>query len=96
MAIKTNMSLVELSESYGFLPFFGFGMALAEYGTTAIGQSAPREVTQMYNRSFFRSQLGQAAIASIAAMGTFVLLSSQIAVTAPTPIMAAYEQVEIA
>ncbi|MBO6769133.1 MULTISPECIES: hypothetical protein [unclassified Erythrobacter] len=50
----------------------------------------------MYNRSFFRSQLGQAAIASIAAMGTFVLLSSQIAVTAPTPIMAAYEQVEIA
>ena len=50
----------------------------------------------MYNRSFFRSQLGQAVIASIAAMATFVLLSSQIAVTAPTPVMAAYEQVEIA
>ena len=29
----------------------------------------------MYNRSFFRSQLGQAAIASIAAMATFVVLS---------------------
>ena len=39
----------------------------------------------MYNRSFFRSQLGQAAIASIAAMATFVLLSSQIAVTATEP-----------
>ena len=50
----------------------------------------------MYNINFFRSQLGQAAIASIAAMATFVLLSSQIAVTAPTPVMAAYEQVEIA
>ena len=37
----------------------------------------------MYNRSFFRSQLGQAALASMAAMATFVLLSSQIAVTAP-------------
>ncbi|QYJ06753.1 hypothetical protein [Qipengyuania flava] len=50
----------------------------------------------MYNRSFFSSQLGQAAIASVAAMATFVLLSSQIAVTAPTPVVAAYEQVEIA
>lgn len=50
----------------------------------------------MYNRSFFRSQLGQAAIASIAAMVTFVLLSSQIAVTAPTVSVAAYEKVEIA
>ncbi|WP_370297724.1 hypothetical protein [Qipengyuania mesophila] len=71
-------------------------MALAEQETTAIGQMAPREVTQMYNRSFFRSQLGQAAIASIAAMVTFVLLSTQIAVTAPSPALAAYEQVEIA
>ena len=50
----------------------------------------------MYNRSFFRSQLGQATLASMAAMATFVLLSSQIAVTAPTPVLAAYEQVEIA
>ena len=30
----------------------------------------------MYNINFFRSQLGQAAIASIAAMATFVVLSS--------------------
>lgn len=50
----------------------------------------------MYNRSFFRSQLGQAAIASIAAMITFAVLSSQIAVTTPNPALAAYEQVEIA
>jgi len=71
-------------------------MALAEHGTTAIGQMAPREVAQMYNRNFFRSQLGQAAIASTAAMVTFVLLSTQIAVTAPNPALATYEQVEIA
>ena len=50
----------------------------------------------MYDRNFFRSRRGQAAIASIAAMVTFVLLSSQIAVTAPTPALAAYEKVEIA
>lgn len=50
----------------------------------------------MYDRNFYRSRLGQAAIASVAAMVTFVLLSSQIAVTAPTPALAAYEKVEIA
>ena len=50
----------------------------------------------MYSRSFFRSQLGQAAIASIAAMTTFVVLSSQIAVIAPTPVLATVEQVELA
>lgn len=50
----------------------------------------------MYNRSFFRSQLGQAAMASIAAMITFAVLSSHIAVTAPNPALAAYEQVEVA
>ena len=73
-----------------------FGTPFAEQGITAIGHR-PKEVTHhVYNRSFFRSQLGQAAIASIAAMAAFVLLSSQIAVTTPTPVMAAYEQVEIA
>ena len=50
----------------------------------------------MYNRSFFQSQLGQAAIASIAAMITFAVLSSQIAVTSPLPVVALTEQVEIA
>ncbi|WP_324826752.1 hypothetical protein [Qipengyuania zhejiangensis] len=50
----------------------------------------------MYNRSFFRTQLGQAAFASIAAMAIFVVFSSQIAVTAPAPVLATYEQVEIA
>ncbi len=50
----------------------------------------------MYNVNFLRSQLGQAALASIAAMATFALLSSHIAVTAPSPVVAAYEQVEIA
>ncbi|MBY6014273.1 hypothetical protein KUV75_05080 [Qipengyuania gaetbuli] len=50
----------------------------------------------MYSRQFFRSQLGQAALASIAAMTAFVVLSSQIAVTAPVATLASYEQVEIA
>ena len=50
----------------------------------------------MYNINFFRSQLGQAAIASIAAMATFVVLSSHITSAAPPPAVAAYEQVEIA
>ena len=50
----------------------------------------------MYNINFFRSQLGQAAIASIAAMATFVVLSSHITVTSPSRAVAAYEHVEIA
>lgn len=50
----------------------------------------------MYNRSFFRTTLGQAALVSIAAMVTFVALSSQIAVTTPVPAVVAYEQVELA
>lgn len=37
----------------------------------------------MYDRKFFASRLGQAALASVAAMATFVMLSTQIAVTAP-------------
>ena len=37
----------------------------------------------MYDRSFFTTRLGQAALASIGAMAAFVMLSSQIAVTAP-------------
>ena len=50
----------------------------------------------MFNRSFFRSQLGQAAIASVAAMVTFVLLSSQIAVAPASPALATYEKVVLA
>ncbi|MEP3050930.1 MAG: hypothetical protein ABJP48_07480 [Erythrobacter sp.] len=37
----------------------------------------------MYNRSFFQSKLGQAAIASVAAMMAFVALSTQMQI-APT------------
>ncbi|WP_171033122.1 hypothetical protein [Qipengyuania marisflavi] len=50
----------------------------------------------MYNRSFFRTRVGQAALASITAMVAFVTLSSHITVTAPTPGLAMYQQVEIA
>lgn len=50
----------------------------------------------MYDRRFFQSKLGKAAIASTAAMVTFVALSSQIAVTTPMPAMAVYHQAELA
>lgn len=50
----------------------------------------------MYNRKFFKTQLGQAALASIAAMTAFVMLSSQITATAPVSTLASYEQVMIA
>ena len=48
----------------------------------------------MYNINFFRSQLGQAAIASIAAMATFVVLSSHVTVTTPHPPLPAHAPVE--
>ena len=50
----------------------------------------------MYDRRFFRTKLGQAALVSIAAMVTFVGLSSQIAVTAPTIPLAVHAQVDLA
>lgn len=50
----------------------------------------------MYDREFFRTTLGQAALISIAAMVTFVGLSSQIAVSAPMPAVAIHDQVELA
>ncbi|WP_379552023.1 hypothetical protein ACRAQ7_07995 [Erythrobacter sp. W53] len=50
----------------------------------------------MYDRSFFRSTLGQAALVSITAMVTFVALSSQIIVSAPMGSVAVTEQVELA
>ncbi|MBX7541175.1 hypothetical protein [Qipengyuania sphaerica] len=50
----------------------------------------------MYDRQFFNSTLGKAAIASIAMMTAFVALSSQIAVTTPMPMVASISQVEIA
>ena len=50
----------------------------------------------MYDRKFFSTQLGKAAILSIASMVALVVLSSQIAVTTPMPVLASYEQVEIA
>ena len=50
----------------------------------------------MYNRQFFNTQLGKAALLSIASMVALVVLSSQITVTTPMPALASYEQVEIA
>ena len=50
----------------------------------------------MYNRQFFSSTLGKAALASIAMMTAFVALSSQIAVTTPMPAVAVIQQMEIA
>ena len=50
----------------------------------------------MYDRQFFRTSLGKAAIASIAMMTAFVALSSQITVTTPMPLVASIQHVEIA
>lgn len=50
----------------------------------------------MYDRKFFKTQLGQAALASIAAMTAFVVLSSQISATPPLAAVTSYAQVMIA
>lgn len=50
----------------------------------------------MYDRSFFATRLGQAAMASIAAMALFVVMSTQIAITAPMPQVAVAQTAELA
>jgi hypothetical protein len=50
----------------------------------------------MYNRAFFQTKLGQAALASIAAMTAFVALSTQMQVSPAYAATPAYQQVEIA
>ena len=49
----------------------------------------------MYNREFFRSKLGQAAIASIAAMVAFVALSTQFNAANVPPASVAYDSVMV-
>ena len=50
----------------------------------------------MYDHKFFSSRLGQAALASIGAMAAFVMLSTQIAVTAPMAQVAVAQSAELA
>lgn len=50
----------------------------------------------MYDRTFFASRVGQAALASIAAMMVFVVMSTQIAVTAPMGQVAIAQTAELA
>ncbi len=50
----------------------------------------------MYDRKFFATRLGQAALASIGAMAAFVMLSTQIAVTAPMAQIAMTQTAELA
>ena len=50
----------------------------------------------MYNREFFQTKLGQAALASIVAMTAFVMLSTQLQTTPAYAATPTYEQVEIA
>ncbi|QKG72528.1 hypothetical protein [Erythrobacter mangrovi] len=50
----------------------------------------------MYDRNFFRTQLGQASLASFLAMTIFAVFSSNLAMSAPAPSIAYYDQVEIA
>jgi hypothetical protein len=55
-----------------------------------------REEPSMYNRRFFTTRLGQAALASTGAMAAFVMLSTQIAVTAPMAQVAVAQTAELA
>ena len=50
----------------------------------------------MYNRRFFQTKLGQAALASIAAMAAFVALSAQMQATPAYAAVAHHEVVELA
>lgn len=51
----------------------------------------------MFDRSFYQTKLGQAAIASVAAMCAFVALSTQMQVSAPvSAAVIPYETVELA
>lgn len=50
----------------------------------------------MYDRKFFTTRLGQAALASMSAMAAFVMLSTQIAVTAPMARIAGAQTAAIA
>ena len=50
----------------------------------------------MYDRRFFQSKLGQASIASVAAMALFVALSGQMQATPAMAATIGCEQVELA
>ncbi len=50
----------------------------------------------MYNRSFFKTKLGHASLASIAAMTAFVMLSGQIQASPVFAATTTYEAVELA
>ena len=50
----------------------------------------------MYDRKFFASPLGQAALTSLSAMAAFAMLSTQIAVTAPMARIAVAQTAELA
>ena len=50
----------------------------------------------MYDRHFFRTRLGQAAMLSIAAMSAFVVLSTQIAPASAAPMALAHQQAALA
>lgn len=90
--MQTRKSFIENLKNHGNLRLFQFGTLFAEYWTTPIfGRQKA-----MYDRKFFQTQLGKAALASIAAMSAFVVFSSQIVVSTPTTAMAVYNQVEIA
>ena len=50
----------------------------------------------MYDRRFFATRLGQAAMASLAAMTLFVVMSTQISVKPPMPQVAVAQTAELA
>ena len=67
--------------------FYSYILSLAR--TLLICEYTAREFRKMFNREFIQSKLGQASVASIAAMTLFVALSTQMQVAtavAATPL----------
>ena len=77
------------------LAFVGLARRLLNTRQQQFGRS-PLEAKTMYNRKFFQTSLGQAALVSIAAMAAFVALSSQIVVSAPVAAIAVSATAELA
>jgi hypothetical protein len=90
LAILAEARWQALARKLEFPPLFQLGTRLASYPSTDI------EGGLMYDRRFFATRLGQAALASIAAMVMFVMLSTQIAVTAPMAQVAVTQTAELA
>jgi len=81
LAIETNANPAHAPEKHVFPPFFKFGTGVAEYLATPPNTTwggPDMNHTDTTPASFWNTKLGQAAMASIAAMVMMIALSSQI------------------